>query len=185
MLNDLLFVAWFFLPAGMANMTPILAAKWPLIKEWDAPIDGGATYRGKRVFGAHKTWRGLIVGMLAATFVLWLQQLGAAHNATIASFTSQVNYADLPLWIVGPLFGFGALAGDAIESFFKRQKGVLPGNSWFPFDQIDYIVGGALAVLPFVQLYFWQYVALVVLWLAIHLIASYVGFKLHLKDKPI
>lgn len=185
MLTDLFFVVWFFLPAGMANMTPILVAKWPGIRTWNAPVDGGATYKGKRIFGEHKTWRGFVTGMLAATLVLWLQQLMAAHIPAIAEFTAQVDYASLPLWIVGPLFGFGALAGDAIESFFKRQKGVPPGHSWFPFDQIDYIIGGALVVLPFVQLYFWQYVALLAFWLIIHLVASYIGFKLHLKDKPI
>lgn len=185
MLTDILFVLWFFLPAGLANMVPILVAKMPGLKAFDAPIDGGATFRGKRIFGAHKTWRGLITGMLAATFILWLQQLAAAHIAAIATLTAQVNYAELPLWIVGPLFGFGALAGDAIESFFKRQKGVPPGKSWFPFDQIDYIIGGALAVLPFVRLYFWQYIVLLVIWLLVHLVASYIGYRTKFKDEPI
>jgi CDP-2,3-bis-(O-geranylgeranyl)-sn-glycerol synthase len=182
---DLFFALWFFLPAGMANMIPILVAKMPGLRRFDAPIDGGRTYKGKRIFGAHKTWRGLATGIIMATLILWLQQWAIAHVALLQDLTDQVNYAHLSILIVGPLFGLGALGGDAIESFFKRQRGVAPGNGWFPFDQTDYIIGGAITTAPFVQLHFWQYIELLLLWLFVHIVASYVGFLLHLKDKPI
>ncbi|MDQ5884847.1 MAG: CDP-2,3-bis-(O-geranylgeranyl)-sn-glycerol synthase, partial [Patescibacteria group bacterium] len=81
--------------------------------------------------------------------------------------------------------GIGALFGDAIESFFKRQRGIKPGDGWFPFDQTDYIIGGALATMPFIKLSILQYFILIIIWLIIHLIASFIGFKLHLKEKPI
>lgn len=184
-LAELFFALWFFLPAGLANMIPILVAKMPGLKQYDAPIDGGKTYRGKRIFGAHKTWRGLISGVVVATLALWLQQQAVLHNVWLADITDQVRYANLPTWIVGPLFGLGALGGDAIESFFKRQRNIAPGKGWFPFDQTDYVIGGALATAPFVQLYFWQYVWLLLLWLFVHVLASYIGFLLHLKERPI
>lgn len=166
-------------------MIPIVAAKVPGLRKYNAPIDMGMTFRGKRVFGAHKTWRGLVSGIIIATLALWGQQELIGHSAWLREWTSQVNYLTLPLWIVGPLFGIGALGGDAIESFFKRQRGVAPGRGWFPFDQTDYIIGGALLTAPFIQLRFWQYVQLLVIWLVVHLIASYIGYLLHLKERPI
>ena len=103
----------------------------------------------------------------------------------LAHIDADVGYAMLPTIVVGALFGLGALGGDAIESFFKRQRNVPPGKGWFPFDQIDYIVGGALATAPFVHLRLYQYVLLIVLWLGVHLVASYIGYLLKLKDAPI
>ena len=185
MLKEILFALWFFLPAGMANMTPIPIAKVPGLRKFDAPIDGGLHFRGKRVLGSHKTWRGLVVGLLAATFTLWLQQLAVAHFGWAQTLTTQVDYGALPTLILGPLFAVGALGGDAIESFFKRQRGVQPGHGWFPFDQTDYIIGGALAASPFVHLTFLQYVWLLVLWLCVHMVASYIGYLLGFKERPI
>lgn len=185
MMHDILFALWFFLPAGIANMVPIFAAHIPALKRYNQPIDLGKTFRGKRVFGAHKTWRGLICGILAAILTLWLQQYLVAHVEWVARLAAEVDYAALPTIIVGTLFGFGALAGDAVESFFKRQRGVAPGHGWFPFDQTDYIVGGAVAVAPFMRLQFGQYVVLILLWLAVHVVASYLGYLLKLKDRPI
>jgi CDP-2,3-bis-(O-geranylgeranyl)-sn-glycerol synthase len=184
-LNDILFALWFFIPAGVANMVPIFAAHIPILKKFDAPIDGGLTFRGKRVFGAHKTWRGLAAGIVAGTLILWLQQFLYGEVSWIRSFASDVDYSTLPVLIMGPLFAIGALGGDAIESFFKRQRGIAPGKGWFPFDQTDFIIGGAIATMPFVQLSLWHYLWLLVLWLGVHVLATVIGYFLGLKDKPI
>lgn len=185
MIKDILFALWFFLPAGIANATPIFMAKVPILRNYNAPIDFRLTYHGKRILGEHKTWRGLISGMLAATLVLWIQQIAVRHTGWAGTFTSDVNYAVLPTFILGPLFGFGALAGDAIESFFKRQRGTPPGEGWFPFDQTDYIIGGAIATAPFVHLRLMLYVILLLIWLLAHIVASYIGYLLNLKERPI
>lgn len=184
-LREIFFALWFFLPAGIANMMPIFSARWPYFRDLNQPMDFGLSFREHRIFGAHKTWRGLITGIIFATIVLWLQQIAVQNSSVLASWTSDVDYATLPVLIMGPLFGFGALMGDAIESFFKRQIGIPPGESWFPFDQTDYIIGGALATMAFVTLSFWQYVLLIVIWFGLHLISSFIGYLFGLKDKPI
>ena len=47
------------------NGAPILAARL-LGGRWDAPVDGGCRCPdGHRVFGAAKTWRGRLAGLLA------------------------------------------------------------------------------------------------------------------------
>ena len=184
-MHDILLALWFFAPAGAANVTPIIVAKVPLLKNWNAPMDGGKSYRGIRIFGSHKTWRGLITGIICATMALGIQQLLVLHQPWAAHFTASIAYRTLPTLIVGPLFGIGALGADAIESFFKRQRRIPPGHGWFPFDQSDYVVGGALATAPYVRLSIMEYVWLLVLWLAASLIASYIGFKLGFKERPI
>jgi CDP-2,3-bis-(O-geranylgeranyl)-sn-glycerol synthase len=183
--NDIFLALWFFLPAALANMMPIMVAPIPQLKRFDAPMDFGKTYKGKRVFGAHKTWRGFISGIITATLVLWLQQLAVEHSSWLQSVTSQVDYSALPILIMGPLFAIGALGGDAVESFFKRQRGTPPGHGWFPWDQLDYIIGAAILTAPFVSLTIWQYAWLIGLWFVIVLISTYVGWRLHLKDRPI
>src|SRR5581483_2229311 len=109
--------------------------------------------------------------LIAATLVLWLQQALVQHTGWARTLTSEVDYGQLPTLVLGPLFGFGALAGDAVESFFKRQRGTPPGAGWFPFDQTDYIIGGAIATAPFVHLKFMQYVLLLLIWLITHIVA--------------
>ncbi|MGH7241721.1 MAG: CDP-archaeol synthase [Candidatus Saccharimonadales bacterium] len=185
MLRDVFFALWFFLPAGVANMMPIFAAKVPFLATYNWPIDFGKTWHGKRIFGAHKTWRGIATGIVFGTLTLGLQQLLVAHSSWLAHMTTQVDYPNLPTLVLGPLFALGALGGDAIESFFKRQVGIAPGHGWFPFDQTDYIIGGAIATMPFVSLSYLQYSLLLVLWLATHLIASFIGYLIGVKERPI
>ncbi|HSX36246.1 MAG TPA: CDP-archaeol synthase [Patescibacteria group bacterium] len=184
-MKDMFIALWFFLPAGIGNMAPIGAARFPGLRNLTAPIDCGKTFRGGRLLGAHKTWRGLLSGIFFAVLTLWGQQVLVTHVAWLSNITASINYPHLPIVLLGILFGFGALGGDAVKSFFKRRAGVLPGRSWFPFDQIDYIVGSALATSFIVRLTVAQYVWAVVLGLFVHLGASYAGYLAHFKDRPI
>jgi CDP-2,3-bis-(O-geranylgeranyl)-sn-glycerol synthase len=175
---------WFLLPAAIANATPILVAKMPGLKQLDAPIDGGRKWRGKELFGPHKTWRGIVSGMVIATLILWLQIMCYKQFDWARTAADSVRYDHLSLWL-GPVFGLGALGGDALKSFFKRQFGVSSGESWFPFDQLDYIIGSLALSLFFVRLTVVQYVLICLVWFVMHLVASYIGYLLKLKDSPI
>ena len=135
--------------------------------------------------GKHKTWRGLISGMVVATLVLWLQVIAAKHYGWVRDMAKPLDYSTLPVFLLGPLLGFGALGGDAVESFFKRRRGIKSGKKWFPFDQLDYIIGAILVSLPFVRFSWVVYGWMLVLWFLVHIIASYLGWLIHLKDEPI
>ena len=184
MINTVLFALWFFLPAGIANASPVFANKIPLLKSWRTPLDFGKSYRGSRIFGKNKTWRGLLSGVVIATVVLLLQRWLYSHNIWLQTTFTQINYQTVTLWL-GPLLGAGALLGDALESFIKRQAGIESGEMWFPFDQIDYIIGGILLSSLVITLSPAYNVAILLVWFGMHLIASYVGFLLGLKEKPI
>ena len=81
--------------------------------------------------------------------------------------------------------GFGALTGDAIKSFFKRRVNIPPGVSWFPFDQIDYIIGGIALSLFYIQLTFGDYVVLCIVWFLMHPLITFIGYLFKLRHKPI
>lgn len=169
---------WFFLPAGIANIAPVFANRIPVLNQWSTPMDFGQTYKGQRVLGDHKTWRGLVFGTLMGSITNLLVKL------TVYGISAELD-AMFTAAFIGGLLGFGALVGDAVKSFFKRQHGVKPGNSWFPFDQIDYIIGGLVIIYPFIQLSPLAMLVILVLYFGLHLLGSYIGFLVGLKDKPI
>lgn len=184
MIHDLILAFWFFMPAGAANAAPIVAAHTPALQRFNQPLDCAKTWHGKPILGNHKTWRGLIAGIVLATACLWLQQAVVASSHPLATFL-MIDYHYLPLLLLGPLFGVGALGADAIESFFKRRVGIAPGLSWFPFDQFDFIIGAAVATAVVVRLPIPVYAFALLLWPAIHLAASFTGYQLGLKARPI
>lgn len=185
MLQDILFALWFLLPAAAANAIPVFVAKIPVLDKLDAPIDAGKTWHGHAILGPHKTWRGIIAGIIIATFVLWIQQIAVANYDWASYMADGVDYAALPTLILGPLFAIGALGGDAIESFFKRRLNIKSGGSWVPFDQLDYIIGSVLVTLFFVILTPMQYVWIFIVWFIMHLLGSYIGYLIGVKDDPI
>src|SRR5512143_294758 len=134
--GDMPAVLYFFVPAYIANMSPVLVQRW--FSALAVPIDGGRTFRGQRVLGDHKTWRGLLAGIAVGPLVLGLQVL--AYRAGYLRDVALIDYADCSLWL-GALMGAGAGVGDAVKSFFKRQIGIRPGASWIGFDQLDFFAG--------------------------------------------
>jgi CDP-2,3-bis-(O-geranylgeranyl)-sn-glycerol synthase len=135
-IHALLQVLYFFLPAYLANMSPILVrGRYHALA---VPIDNGRTLWGKRVLGDHKTWRGLLAGIVAGPFVFETQRL--AYVADFARDLVLIDYSAHPL-MPGLLMGLGAGIGDAVKSFFKRRIGIDPGASWPVFDQLDFFLG--------------------------------------------
>ncbi|GAC1387922.1 MAG: CDP-2,3-bis-(O-geranylgeranyl)-sn-glycerol synthase [Candidatus Saccharimonadales bacterium] len=169
---------WFFMPAGASNAVPVLASKLPLLKRWTAPIDNGISFRGVRLLGKNKTWRGLIVGIATAMLVAALQYFIWRDGFTrTASFGITV--------LTGLLMGLGALLGDVIESFLKRRRGTPPGQGWFPFDQLDYIFGGLLVSYPVSHIGWQLAVSVVITWFIAHLLTVYIGYIIGLRERPI
>jgi hypothetical protein len=72
-----------------------------------APLDGGLKLRdGSRLFGSHKTWRGLVAGALASALIAPL----CGHSTAL-----------------GLAFGALSLTGDAASSALKRRIHLAPG----------------------------------------------------------
>ena len=174
-------VIWLFLPAGFANMSPILAKK--IFPAWNTPIDFGKSWHGKEIFGSHKTYRGLVSGVIIGLLVFTFQQ----HLYTL--FPEIVTWSAFDYQTVSPFFGaligFGALAGDLAKSFFKRRLGISSGRSWIPFDQIDWIIGAFLSLsLVFVPSLEFVIISLLVL-TVLDFAMNFIGYHLGLKSTPL
>lgn len=185
MIEEVLFALWFFLPAGVANMLPVPIAKLPGLSKLDAPMDLGIMYRGERLLGANKTWRGLAAGIAGAIITLWVQQHAVGSYGWFAVQASVIDYIALPVVALGIVFALGALGGDAAKSFFKRRRNREPGQAWLPYDLIDHIVGAAILTMPFVLFDWWIYPVVIGIWLVANVAISYIGYVLHIKERPL
>lgn len=92
------------------------AAAGALGRRWAAPVDGGVTLAdGRRLFGAHKTWRGVLAAVLCCAAV-----------APLLGYSVSLG------------FGFAALAmgADLATSVLKRRLNLAPGREVPGVDQI-------------------------------------------------
>src|SRR5690242_14223793 len=136
MLESIFFAFWFFGPAGLANLAAFTSGKIGILKKFNYPVDGYRRFRGTRILGSHKTIRGFLAAIVAGIFCVYLEIFLYNSFAMIRQLVP-LDYSEVNPFLLGTLLGFGALTGDSIKSFFKRQVHIQPGRSWIPFDQID------------------------------------------------
>jgi len=176
MLNYLLSVFWLLAPAGLANMLPTLMRWLPFL---DYPIDGGRKFRGKRLLGKNKTVRGFVFGVLGGILGVYIQQITYPWTQGI----SWIIYPEINMWWLGFLLGFGALLGDSVKSFFKRQRGIKPGQSWMPFDQIDWVIGSLVFMSFFKVFAIHIWITSFFVWFFLHIIVRFCGYQLSIAKK--
>lgn len=177
----LLQVIFLFLPAGIANLVPPFAVL--LLPKFNQPLDFHQSFRGHRIFGDHKTIRGLIVGIIFAGITFELQKYLYLSFDHIRSF-SLIDYSNFTI-LFGFAQGLGALGGDAIKSFFKRQINIKPGTSWFPFDQIDWVLGSLFISFIFIPVSISLFASYLVAGLALHLLFKSIGFLIKMNQSYI
>ena len=143
-----LFLIAAFVVAGVAQ-TAWFAS--PASARFALPLDGGVTWRGRRIFGDNKTLRGIVVMVPAASaaFALLAASVGDPGAAGLWPL-SIGGYA-----LLGAAAGAGFMAGELPNSFIKRQLGVGPGDLargrvaaavQFAIDRVDSGIGMLLAV---------------------------------------
>lgn len=156
----LIFSLLFIVPAYLANAGMVFAGG-------GNPIDGGKTLKdGRRLFGDHKTWNGLIkgplyfgipisIGIFLLLFFLW-PSIGpafqAAINADLYEFYTDLSVYEyyfvggsfpigfLSLLIRITLCAYGAAFGDLFGSCLKRRLNVASGGFFPIIDQLDFAI---------------------------------------------
>jgi len=119
---------YFFLPVYIANIIPPFSRRIPFLSKKPRPLDFNKTFRGKRIFGENKSLRGFIFASFGGLIVFYIQRL--LYSFDIFSNISIIDYTQVSLWL-GFLLGLGAITGDAVESFFKRQLGFKSGKPFW------------------------------------------------------
>ena len=162
---------YFALPIYIGNMMPVFVKK---INFLDYPINS-------KLFGEHKTYRGFVSAIFIAIIVFYIQSY--FYDFEIIKKISLINYREENLILLGFLAGFGTMLGDLIKSYFKRKKNIKPGESWFPFDQIDYMFGALVFVYPVVNLNLKNMLVLLLTAPFLHIIANYIGYFIGLRER--
>ena len=177
MLEVMLQVLYAFAPAYAADVVPVLAkGHFEMLAK---PLDGGRTFRGLPILGSHKTWRGLIAGVATGVAVYEVQVLlyltGWLRDFALFDY-------DHDRFLPGLLLSFGAIAGDAVKSFFKRRVGIPPGSSWLVFDQLDFFFGASLLASVIQPLPPLEWLAVLPIIFVCDIAICAIGYWLGLKD---
>ena len=165
---------WAILPAYLPNSVAVLVGGGP-------PIDGGRSWRGSRLLGDGKTWRGFLGGTLAGAL------LALAMNALRPGLAPTLPAFPAPAVLTLPL---GAMLGDVAGSFLKRRSGRERGAPAPVLDQLGFVVV-ALA-LTFAAAPGWTtrtftlpvLVVVVLLTPVVHLVTNGGAYLVGLKDEP-
>ena len=171
-MTTILKVLWFLVTPGFANIAA--ASSGHVIPKFSNPVDFGRTLKGKRILGSHKTWRGLLFGVIVGMLTFRLQQKLFIESSFFRGISS-FDYQESSL-LLGFFLAFGASVGDLIKSFIKRRFDIQPGKSWFPFDQIDWIVGAIIFGSFLVKLPFSLILGSLLFGTILHLISRALGY---------
>ncbi len=142
----------------MANAAPLLLGG-------GAPLDRGKNFLdGERIFGAHKTVRGLFAGIIAGSVI------GIAESPV-----------DNRLLLGGFVIALGTVLGDLLGAFFKRRIRIDPGSPLPIVDQLDFVFGGLLLGQLVFLLSLWSVLIVVLVTPPIHLGTNYGAYLLGIK----
>jgi len=176
---------YFFLPAYFTNMTPPLMRRADLFNFLDKRVDFDRKFLGEPIFGSHKSWRGVIFGILVGVLVA-LAQFYFYQFPAIKKI-SLLDYDKINILFFGFLISTGAIFGDLIFAFLKRRLRKKPGQRFLPFDQTNYVIGSALFLMPYLltrppPIYDWWgiWLTIFVLTFFLHIIVNWIGYLLGL-----
>jgi CDP-2,3-bis-(O-geranylgeranyl)-sn-glycerol synthase len=167
---------WIMLPAYLPN--PVAA-----LFGGGTPIDLGRNFSdGKRIFGDGKTFRGLIIGILAGIGIglVQIQVVGAFGWENLPEHT----YRSITL------LATGALLGDLGKSFFKRRLGKERGAKWPVADMYDLVAGALLMVLIFDSAWLFAnmtlliFILILILTPILHRAVNIIGYHFRVKEVP-
>jgi CDP-2,3-bis-(O-geranylgeranyl)-sn-glycerol synthase len=169
-------------PAYFANMAPVIANKLKILKHTDTPIDSNIALKdGKPIFGRNKTYRGFIVGIIMGIIAAYIQLF--LYNIEFFKSISIIDYSN-PI-LIGFLMGFGAIFGDLIKSFFKRRLKIGSGEKFIPFDQIDFIFGAYILIVPFYyrEISLYLFLSSVIASFFLHIVVNHISFYLGIRKE--
>lgn len=175
---------WLALPAMLPNSAAVLTGG-------GRPVDFGKSWKGRRILGDGKTWRGFIGGA-AAGVLLGLLMLGIA---SVAGWSDNAGYGPTSQAVgVIVLLAVGSLVGDMLGSFLKRRLDVPRGAKMPVLDQYDFLIGAFLLTALFYPSWFlssyiegWSILALITLLVVtpvLHRVMNIIGYRMGKKEVP-
>lgn len=175
---------WVFVPALLPNSAAVVFGG-------GTPVDFGKSWKGKRILGDGKTWRGFFGGALSG-IVPGLIMMGAAQLAGSPDLWGFGSFGQGVGIVI--CLAVGSLVGDMLGSFIKRRLGIERGMKAPILDQYDFVIGAFLIVTIFypnwvfstyIEGYHWAslIVLLALIWF-LHRGVNIIGYRLGLKKEP-
>jgi len=178
----------FAIPVTFAAIAHMVVVRFDLFAWLNHPLDLGRTFRGKRIFGHSKTFRGVVMMVLlsmAGVALLWwlMAWFPGLRKYNILDFE---RYAAL---FYGLLYGLGYTLAELPNSFAKRQMGIVEGKrgSWLNIliDQADSPIGCLLILWPFAHMDGVFLLAGSVFYLFLHLLFNVMLYLAGLRKNPL
>lgn len=174
---------WFFMPAMLPNTAAAIFGG-------GTALDFGRSWRGRRLLGDGKTWRGLAVGIISGLLLGYLEAFIASATDLPIRQVFAPAITSLPILLC---LTAGSMGGDIAAAFFKRRAGLARGAKVPLLDQYDF-VAGAIVVAGIFQTgkvnafllsgdAFGLILVIVVVY-PLHRLINYIGFRKGMKDVP-
>jgi hypothetical protein len=180
-------VSYLFSPLLMGLTAHGFSIKYGWFSSLVEPIDNGKTYRGKRIFGDNKTYRGIV--MTAGGTALGCVVQMFLHRYEMIQKLELLDYSSVKVVFIGFLIGVAAMVGELPNSFIKRRIDIAPGATsggifnlfFYIFDQIDYLTGVWIGLPFLIGVTFQRVVFSAVFLFFSHQIISLLGFWLGMR----
>ncbi len=171
-------------PVIGAAILHMVVVKLNLFKTLKYPMDHFKSFRGKRIFGNNKTYRGLVVMVVLSIMFTYLH-----HYLSGDSQYNLLDYSRYSIPFYSVLFGLGYILGELPNSFFKRQINVEPGSAdgfWLHIiDQVDSVSFIMLILIPFSNYTWTHFFVGVVFFGVVHLAINYILFIIGVRKTSI
>lgn len=146
-----------------ANSAPVIARKLLGVR-FERPVDGGLRLKDQQpLFGASKTWRGLVAAVICTAGIAPLMGLSALQGA-----------------------GFGALsiASDLLASFTKRRFGYAPSSRARILDVFPEALLPMLAFQSALSLGKWEILITALIFFVLEASVSPLLYRWHIRNRP-
>jgi CDP-2,3-bis-(O-geranylgeranyl)-sn-glycerol synthase len=147
----------------VANGTPVIASRL-LAERFNWPVDGGQyAPDGNRWLGRSKTFRGVVLAVIATALMAAL--IGIS-------------------WQTGAMAGLLAMLGDLLSSFTKRRMGRTVSSQLQGLDQVPESLFPLVFLAGPLNLQWYEVLVLVGAFWVLELLLSRVLFRLHIRNRP-
>lgn len=174
-------------PVILAAIFHMIVVRYNWASATTYPLDHKMTFRTHRIFGENKTYRGVIVMIIASIFFTYAYAFLVSKSSAI----SELNLLDFQHYspiAYGVMFGLGYVIGELPNSFAKRQLGITEGKSTSfiqrLIDQLDSVLVILLLLLAFSNFTWKHFWFGIIFYGLLHLVINYLLYLLNLRKEP-
>jgi hypothetical protein len=183
-MRELNLVAALFGPLFVGLVFHGLCIRFGWLHSLAVPIDGGTRLRSRPLFGANKTYRGVLAVALGASAGYGLQSFAPELQPPALRALATPGAAAF-----GFAIGTAAMLSELLNSLLKRQLDIAPGVAgrgpatllFYLLDQIDFLLGAWLVAWPWVEPTLQRVLWSIVFVLVVHQVISGLGALLGMR----